>query len=338
MIKYQNPHLFHLLWLVLIIFIVMFISSKRYRGKISKLVSLNLQQKLYISYNPFFSKLRKIFILLVVTFLIIALVNPKIGTRFIEAKREGIDIVVAVDLSRSMMAEDITPNRLMKTKHEVKNFIKGLKGDRISLVGFTSQAFVQCPLTTDYDAALMFLDLMNVDYMPQNGTSLSEAIQVSIKAFNQEDEKYKMLVIVSDGEDHEENIEDAIEEAKKNGVVVSCIGIGSLNGVPIPENGSYLKDNQGEVVITKLNEFLLKKIAVETDGNYYLASPTQNELSEIFEDISKMEKKEFAAKMYGDYEDRFQLFLFLAIIFLSLEILTRNRRSKKKIAKIKTNW
>jgi Ca-activated chloride channel family protein len=243
-------------------------------------------------------------------------------------KRQGIDIVVAIDLSRSMTAQDITPSRLKKTKHEVKKFINNLDGDRIALVGFTSKAFVQCPLTGDYDAALMFLDIMDTSLLPQDGTSLAEALKVSGKVFSDLEKKHKLVILISDGEDHEEGISEAVAELREKGAIVYSIGVGSHEGVPIPSGNGFLKDGDGKTVITRLNELNLKKIASEGNGNYYYSSTGESELSNIFTDISRIEKKDYDERTFKDYEHRFQIVLLLALALFLIELFLSETRKE----------
>lgn len=274
-------------------------------------------------------RFKHILLILAFSFLIVALINPQMGTKLVEAKREGIDIVIAVDLSMSMMSEDITPNRLMKTKYEVKRFMDRLEGDRIALVGFTSRGFIQCPLTTDYGAARMFLDLMNPGILPQDGTSLADALITSQKAFGDKDENKKLVILISDGEDHEQGIEDAVKELNDNGIVVFTIGIGSIGGAPIPVKSGFLKDDEGNVVVSKLNELSLRQIATETGGNFYRAASGDSELEEILKEIGNFEKKEFDTKVFDDFEDRFRVFIFIALALLFLESLISYARREK---------
>jgi len=329
MIRYQNPQYFHLLWLLLPLFLFFIYTKLSYRKKVGHFISPFIQSKLADSYSRPKSWLKKILLVLALFFGIIAMVNPKIGTKLVEAKREGIDIAIALDLSRSMQAEDITPNRISKTKLVVKRFIEKLEGDRVALVGFTSKAFVQCPLTGDYDAAGMFLDILKPSMMPQDGTSLAEAVTKAASCFDEKDKKHKLIIIVSDGEDHEENLDNAISEAKDKGAIIYTIGIGSLEGVPIPVQGGFLKDSQGNTVITRLDEVKLRKLASDGRGNYYHAGVGTADLEDIFTDIAKIEKKEYSAKTFEDFEDRFQPFLLLSLLCLVLELAISEKKKER---------
>lgn len=331
-LKFTYPEYIHLLWLsVLMIIFFYFMVKSRFRAMDSFLSS---KMKSILADSVSIKKiiLKKILQIFGMTLVIIALTGPQLGMRLVNVKRQGIDIVVAIDLSKSMLAQDITPSRLKKTKHEVKNFINQLEGDRIGLVGFTSKAFLQCPLTSDYDAALMFLDIMDTSLLPQNGTSLSEAITVSSSAFVSEDKKHKLMILISDGEDHEEGFTEAVKAATEKGIIIYTIGIGSLEGVPIPTNNGFVKDEDGKTVISKLNEIDLKKIASDGNGNYYLSTSSEGELSEVFKDISKIEKKEFGSKVFKDFEHRYQIILLIGVLLLLIDLAINERKKIKKVA------
>ncbi|MBU4487342.1 MAG: VWA domain-containing protein [Candidatus Delongbacteria bacterium] len=328
-IKFFKPEYFNLLWTLLAVIFLMIISLKNKSARNKSYINEKLHSKLIASLSKRKIILKKIIQILILLFIIAALVGPQIGSKLVKLKRQGIDIVVAVDLSKSMLAQDITPSRLKKTKHEIRNFINKLEGDRIALVGFTSKAFIQCPLTTDYDAALMFLDIMDTSLLPQGGTSLAEAIKVSGSAFSEKEKKHKLLIVISDGEDHEHGISEAVAEVKEKGVVVYTIGIGSIEGVPIPVDNGFLKDDENKTVISKLNELDLKKIAAEGNGNYYYTSTGEADLGEIFNDIGRLEKKEYDERTFKDFEHRFQIFLMFALSLLFLDLFLNE--SKKEL-------
>jgi Ca-activated chloride channel homolog len=271
-----------------------------------------------------------------VLFLVIALARPQFGTKMKTVKREGQDIVVALDVSLSMMAEDIKPNRLEKARHEISTMIDKFQGDRVGLVAFAGKAFVQCPLTLDYGAAKMFLDAMEPGLIPTPGTAVGEAITRSVSCFSAQERKHKILILITDGEDHVGEPLEAAKTAAKEGVVIYTVGIGSLEGVPIPvtdERGfstGFKKNREGGVVMTKLDELTLEKIALETGGKYYRATPGEAELNRIYDDILKMEKKSLSSKQFEQYEERFQWLVGIALFLLALEVLIPERRRVKK--------
>jgi Ca-activated chloride channel family protein len=269
---------------------------------------------------------------LAVGFLLLGLANLQIGTRLEEVKQEGVDIFIALDVSLSMKAEDIKPNRLEKAKFEIRNLIDRLTGDRIGLVVFAGEAYTQFPLTTDYSAANLFLDVVDVDAVPVPGTSIGSAIQRSLESFDMNDPTTKVIVIITDGENTEGDAFDAAEEAAKKGVLIYTIGLGSPSGSPIPiynaagQQVDFKRDRSGAVVVSKLDEVSLEKIAATGNGKYFRGTNAQDELDEIYKDINGLEKKEFGTKQFTDYEDRFQYFVFVALALFVLEFfITENR-------------
>jgi len=265
-------------------------------------------------------------------FFILALARPQIGSKIEQVKREGVDVIVAMDVSKSMLARDIAPSRLDKAKHEVENFIDRLRGDRIGLIAFAGDAFVQCPLTLDYGAAKIFLDILSPDLIPTPGTAIGKAIGKAIEAFDQQERKHKVLVLITDGEDHGEDAMKYAEEAERQGIVIYTVGIGSPEGQPIPETetGGFKKDRSGQVVISKLDEFTLEKIALQTNGKYYRATSGEDELDKIYAEIAGMEKKELGSFQFSQFEDRFQYFLAIGLILLLIEFLLPERVSVKQ--------
>lgn len=272
--------------------------------------------------------------LLAICGLVLALVNPKIGTKLETVKREGVDIVFALDVSKSMLAEDIAPNRLEKSKRLVSEIINQLASDRIGIIAYAGQAFPQLPITTDYGAAKMFLQSMTTDMLSSQGTAINAAIGLGATYYNDEEQTNRVLFIVSDGEDHTEDATaDAIEKAVEQGIRIFTIGVGTSKGGPIPlkRNGiveSLKKDNEGEVVITKLNQDILSEIARTGNGTYIDGSDTEAAVNFIKEELNKMDKKEFEAKQFAEYKDQFQWFLGAALLFLILDIFVLDRKTK----------
>jgi len=286
-----------------------------------------------------FSQRRQVFkaflILLVAGFSVLALARPQFGTRMELMKRKGLDVVIAVDVSLSMLAEDMKPNRMARSKQEIGKFVDRLAGDRVALVAYAGEAFLQCPLTSDYGAFKIFLDVLGPDLIPTPGTDLGGALEASLRAFDPKERKYRVVVLLTDGEDHSGRAEKAAEEAAKLGAAVFTVGIGSPEGVPIPlkqADGSmtYKKDRQGNVVTTRLDQELLQKIAMATNGKYYHAEPGRFELEEVLKEINKMEKRETEGERFSHYEERFQIPLGIALVLLVAEMLISDRRTRKK--------
>lgn len=274
------------------------------------------------------------FFILAFIFLVIALANPQIGTRMEDVKQEGVDLFIALDVSKSMLAEDIKPNRLEKAKYEIGNLIERLSGDKIGMIVFSGEAYTQFPLTIDYSAASLLLDVIDIESVPNPGTAIGSAIEQSLKSFNFEDRSTKVLVIMTDGEN---NFGDAIEKAKEaveKGVRIYTIGLGSSAGAPIPvynaagQQSDFKRDRSGNVVLTKLDENSLQEIASIGKGKYFRATNSQDELDAIYKEINGLEKREFGAKQFTEYDDKFQYFLFIAFILLLIEVILSDKRTE----------
>jgi Ca-activated chloride channel family protein len=279
--------------------------------------------------------LKAFLILSVVFFCILALIRPKYGMKSEQVKRRGIDVVIAVDVSLSMYAQDIKPNRLEKAKHEISNFIDHLGGDRVGLVAFAGDAFLQCPLTLDYSAAKIFLDILGPGLIGTPGTNLGAALETALSAFDPKEKKYRVMVLLTDGEDHRGKAEKWAEEAARQGVIIYTVGIGSSGGVPIPMKGkhgniSYKKDRQGKVVSTRLDELTLQKMSLTTNGKYFHAAPGRFELDEVVKEINNMEKRELEAQAFTRFIERFQIPLAIALVLIILEMLISDRRKVRK--------
>ncbi|HMB63915.1 MAG TPA: VWA domain-containing protein [Eudoraea sp.] len=316
---------------MILIFAVVQLWKKRTQRKFAE---ISLLKRLTPSKSNYKATLKLIFLLFGLSFLILGLVNPKIGTKLETVKREGVDIVFAVDVSKSMLAEDIAPNRLEKAKRLVSEIINQLASDRIGIIAYAGQAFPQLPITTDYGAAKMFLQSMTTDMLSSQGTAISEAIELASTYYDDEEQTNRVLFIVSDGEDHSESsILDAVDMAVEEGIKVFTIGVGKSKGGPIPikRNGvveSLKKDARGEVVITKLNEEILEDIADQGNGEYINGANTDEAVEFIKEQLDQMDKKEFEAKQFAEYKDQFQWFLGIGLLFLFLDVFLLDRKTQ----------
>lgn len=282
-----------------------------------------------------FKPILKIVVVLVAfLFMVIALVNPKMGTKMDTVKRQGIDIVFAVDVSKSMLAADIAPNRLEKSKQLVSQLINQLGSDKIGIIAYSGSAFPVLPMTSDYSVAKMFMQGMNPSMISSQGTMIDEAIQLaSDKYFDKKDKTSKLLIILSDGEDHSEEAVDAAENAKSLGIRIVTIGIGTEKGGTIPlkslGQGSELqKDQDGNVVVTKRNEEVLTKIAKSTKGIYVDGNNTKNVLEEIKKVLDNTQKSEFESKLMANYQSQFQWFLGFAFVLLFVDLFFLERKTK----------
>lgn len=266
-------------------------------------------------------------------FLVVGLANPQLGSKLIEGERKGIDLVIALDVSTSMLAKDIEPSRLERSKQAISRLIDQLGNDRIGIVVFAGQAYVQLPITTDYAAAKMFLSAINTNIVPVQGTAIGAAIELSAKSFDNETHS-RAIIIITDGENHEDDPVKAAKTASDQGIKIFTVGMGLPEGAPIPDYDAYnrqtgfKKDRQGNTVVTRLNEGMLQQIAAAGNGIYVRANNTQVGLNKIFDEISKLEKTEFESKIFSDYESRFHYFIALSLLFLILEILIFERKNK----------
>ena len=322
-------------WLLLIVpvMLVVFLWTVFWKKRVQKAFGSTVVLKRLSPDLSFFKSTLKFSVLcLAICGLVIALVNPKIGTKLETIKREGVDIVFAIDVSKSMLAEDVAPNRIEKSKQLVTQIINNLASDRIGIIAYAGKAFPQLPITTDYAAAKMFLQSMNTDMLSSQGTAIDEAIQLSRNYFDDEEQTNRVLIIISDGEDHNDLSTEVAEAASEEGIKIYTIGVGSEKGGPIPlkRNGvvmSYKKDQKNETVITRLNAETLRLIAKEANGEYIDGNSTAAVVEQIRDILNAMDKKEFEAKEFAEYKDQFQWFLGIGLFFLILDVLFLERKT-----------
>ncbi len=316
------------------LFLLLFALMLRWRHVVlKKMGEKRLVKKLMPDASVTKHWLRFTILILAFVVLVIGIADPQIGTKLEEVKREGVDIIIALDVSNSMRAEDIRPNRLERSKQAISRLIDKLQNDRIGIVIFAGTAFVQLPITNDFAAAKLFLSTIETDMLATQGTAIGAAIELASNSFDKKDKKFKSLIIITDGENHED---DALGEAKKaaeQGIIIHTIGMGSAAGGPIPifkNNGSsgFLKDKEGNTVVTKLNEDMLKQVADAGRGKFVRASNSEDGLSVLLNEINKMEKKNYGTKVFTDYADRFQYFLLAALVLLLLEFVITEKKSK----------
>ena len=322
----------YLLFILPIVVLVFLINLYWKRRKQREFGDLELVKKLSPESSVFKPVLKLVLLLLALVGIIFGLVNPKIGTKMETVKREGIDIVFAMDVSKSMLAEDVAPNRLEKSKQIVSQIINQLGSDRIGIVAYAGSAFPVLPITTDYSVAKMFLQSMNTEMVSSQGTSLDEAIKLSSTYFDDKSKTSKLLILISDGEDHSEGAESAAEEANKLGMKIITIGIGTEKGgtIPLKRNGiveSFQRDNNNQVVITKLNQAGLIAIAKATKGGYVNGNNTKEVLEYIKNTLDKIQKTEFEATEMADFQSQFQWFLGFAFILLFVDIFLLERKT-----------
>ena len=321
------------LGLVIPILLLVYLIFRRWQKKsISKYFDTNTINFLSPEISKSKPLLKFIIISIALLMLVISLVNPKIGTELKTVKREGVDIVFAIDVSKSMLAEDIAPNRIIKSKRIVSELLNNLGSDRVGIIAYASTAIPVLPITTDFSSARMFLESLNTDMLSSQGTSIAEAINLSKNYFNDENQTNRVLCVISDGEDHENQNNNLSDIAKESGITIISIGVGSKNGAPIPikENNivkSYKKDERGEVVITKLNENMLNDMATQTGGIYFKGDNTSLVVNSIVDELKEMDKQEFESKQFVSFKDQFQWFLFVGLFLIILDVVVFERKT-----------
>jgi len=298
-----------------------------------KFAQKGLLTELLAQVDPGRQKIKAILLISGLIFCLFALLRPQWGFKWQPLKRKGLDIIIALDTSKSMLANDIKPDRLQRAKLAIADFTQNLKGDRIGLIAFAGSAFLGCPLTIDYGGFLLTLENIDVQAIPRGGTSISSAIKEAIRSYPAGEGKFKVLIIITDGEDHEGDPLKLAEEAKKAGIVICCIGIGTKEGELVfleQEDGrkEFLKDNAGNAVKSSLNEEVLQKIALAAGGTYIRSTNTNFGLDLLYQGrLSKMEKHEFEGKMSKLYEERFQAPLAMGLILILLEVIISDRKN-----------
>ena len=333
MIRFEHISFLYLL-LGIPVFTILFITGMRLRKTaLKRLGDLSILKRLIPDASPEKIILKFIILNLAYAFIIVGIANPQTGSKLEKIQRKGIDIVVALDISNSMLAQDIKPDRLSRAKQALFKLIDRLEGDRIGIIIFAGKAYTQLPITTDYAAAKMFVSTISPKDIPSQGTAIGEAIELGMGSFD--DNKHsKAIIIITDGENHEGNATESATAASQMGITVYTIGMGLPDGSPIPIINSYgqqtgfKKDRDGTTVITRLNEVMLQQIAAAGKGDYVRANNTQAGLSKIFEKINALEKSEIETRMFTDYEDQFQYFLGFGLLLLFIEFLIFDRKTK----------
>jgi len=333
---YRSPEFLYFLFAVPVLAFFYFLSFRWKRKMLRAFGEDKLTAKLSSMTSQGRQTTKAVLVILAFVFIIFALARPMWGTRMELVKRKGIDIVIALDVSNSMLAEDIKPDRIKRAKYEISRLIDKLKGDRIGVVAFAGVAFTQCPITTDYGAVKMYLDILEPSAIEAQGTALGEAIKTSRRCFNQNENKYKVIILITDGEDNEGSPVDEAKKAAEEGVVVFTLGIGTKGGVPIPMEKSggniiYKKDESGNTVLTTLNEDVLEDVAAAAGGRYFHSTGSGLELDRIYEEINKIEKKELQAQIFGRYNEQFGWPLAVALFLLLLEYFLSSRKRKSVV-------
>lgn len=322
------------LWVLPAAVAVYFLSGWRKSFQIRRFGEAELIGRLVSSFNPLKRLVKRFLVLAALCLMVLALAQPHFKTKEVTVERKGVDVVMAIDVSRSMLSKDVAPNRLEKAKLELATLIDRLKQDRIGIVAFAGEAFIQCPITLDKNAAKLFLSTVSPALVPTPGTAIGTAIQVATQAFSEKEKQFKAIILLTDGEDHESNPVAAARQAREQGVRIFAIGIGTPDGNTIPgelANEGFKKDRQGEVILSKLDEPLLKQIARETGGDYFRASRGEFEIDRIVDEIQQMTQKGLKTEKIIEYEENYTYFLFLAFVLLLVEMAISERKKSSGV-------
>jgi Ca-activated chloride channel family protein len=333
MYRIEEPIYFYFLAIIpamVVLFLLVLWWKKSTQNKFS---DLNLLQKIAPNSSTFKSSLKLAMLLLGITFLVISLTNPKMGTKLKTVKREGVDVVFALDVSKSMLAEDIAPNRLEKAKQIISKTIDKLGSDRVGIIIYAGNSYPLLPITTDHAAANMFLQNATPEMVSSQGTAINDALELAKTYYDNDEQTNRFLIIISDGEDHQEETKQVAQNLANEGVKIFTVGVGTEKGGPIPLriNGSmigYKKDRKGETVITKRTPEVLQGIADASNGRYIDGNVTKKPVKIISEIITNAEKNEFETKQFDDYKDQFQWFLGLGLFFLIIDVFLLEKKTK----------
>ena len=331
--RFENTDYLYLLLLAPALLLVFWLSQGQNRKNLTQWMNQE-HQKTMLPLASGTRKLVKLLITLIAfSFVVLALAKPQFGSKLTEIKRQGVEVIIALDVSNSMLAEDIQPNRLANAKRAISRLIDELENDKIGLVVFAGDAYIQLPITTDFGAAKLFLSSVNTEIVPKQGTSIGASINLAARSFSPEADKSKAIIILTDGENHEEGALEATHAAAEKGITVHTIGMGLSKGAPIPifnqyGQKDYRKDYEGNVIVSKLNEKMLQEIALAGKGIYIRASNSRTGLNTLFTEINKMEKQEIEARVYSEYEEKFQYLIALAILLLLAEFFILSRKNR----------
>jgi Ca-activated chloride channel homolog len=331
--RFAHPDYLYLLLLIPVLSLLFIFQEIRRKKVLTRLGDYNIVSTLVPENSTIRPVLKFLLQIFVVLAGIVLLARPQFGSKIEDVKKQGVEVIIALDVSNSMLAEDIQPDRLTRAKQAISRLVDNLENDRIGLIVFAGDAYTQIPITTDYVSAKMFLSTISPAIVPKQGTSIGAAISLGMKSFSPGDDKSKAMIIITDGENHEDDPIAAATEAAKAGIVIHTIGIGSADGVPVPVvsggRKDYLKDIDGKTVISRLEEEILRQVAVAANGSYVRASNSNIGLDEIFSQIKKMKKQELESTMYTEYNDQFQIFAAIALFLLIVDFIIMERKNRK---------
>lgn len=330
--RFAHPDYLYALVLIPVLAFIFLIVAKRRKKNLEKFGNMEVISSL-MPEASFVRPTLKFYILLFALFsLIIVMAGPQFGTKLETIKRKGIEIIIALDVSNSMNATDIEPSRLERAKRAIARLVDKLNNDRIGIIVFAGEAYTQLPVTTDYPSAKMFLNTINTDIVPTQGTAIGSAIDLAVNSFSNQKGINRAIIVITDGENHEDDPVAAAKRAAEKGIKVYTVGMGLPKGAPIPVKGGqknqFMKDRSGNVIISKLDEKTLQEVAIAGNGAYIPANNIRNGINNLLKQLSHLEKKEIDAKVYTEYEDQFQYFAGLALLLLLLEIFILERKNR----------
>ncbi|MBQ9471380.1 MAG: VWA domain-containing protein [Bacteroidales bacterium] len=330
MFRFSNPEYLYLMLLAPVALLLYMYTARRQRHQIEQLGSYATITSLMPGRSAGRGWLKATLVALAMPALSVALAGPQFGSKLTEVKHRGVELIIALDVSNSMLAQDLQPNRIERAKQAIAQLVDKLAGDRIGLIVFAGDAYMQLPITNDYASAKMFLSSISPGMVSKQGTDMGSAIALAMSSFPPDGKTGRAIIVISDGENHEGDPLGAVQQAAERGVVVHTIGIGSPDGAPIPlgPGGSFLKDDEGRVVVSRLDEETLSKVAVMGNGRYVRATNAQIGLLPLFEHISKMQRAETSDRVYSDYNEQFQYAIGLALLLLLLEFVVLERKNR----------
>ncbi len=331
MINFASAQYLLLLLLIPLFFICQAVMLRLRKRRVKNFGDPQLVSQIMPSYSKGKGWVRIILFSIAFFFFVIGLARPQIGAKLKEHQTKGVEIMIALDVSNSMLAEDYSPNRLERAKLAISKLVDRLRDDRIGLIVFAGSSYVQLPITTDYVSAKMFLNTITTESVPIQGTAIGDAISTCAKSFSIQSEKSRAIVVITDGENHEDDPVEAARQAASVGIKVYTIGVGSPEGQPIPVNGELLKDRNGDIVVTRLDEQVLQEVAEAGGGKYVRAGNSEFGLTPIVDDIRQMEAEEFNSIVFEEFDEQYMYFFAIALIFLVIEMLVGERRSRKSL-------
>ncbi len=331
MFRFAHPEALYLLVLIPILMVLFIWGRQRRKKQLREFGEDQVISQLMPEVSPRRPVWKFYLTLLGITAMILVVAGPQFGSKLQTAKRKGIELIIALDVSNSMMAQDIKPSRLERSKQAISQLVDKLGNDKIGLIVFAGDAYTQLPITTDYVSAKMFLSTINTGIVPRQGTSIGKAIELGIRSFGPQKDASRAIIVITDGENHEDDAIKAAEAANEQGILVYTIGMGSVQGAPIPigdNNNSFRKDKNGDIVITKLNEQMLQEIAAAGGGKSVRANNTKVGLNELLKELNNLEKGEIEAKVYSEYDEQYQWLALFALVLLVIEVLILERKNR----------